>query len=108
MQIGSLSVEQTSNLVQLGALRRIEEIGREIDGLKSAFPAMFDAPAHRGPGRKPALKKAIITTASATVRPAVRPAPKRGGWKMSAAQRRAVSKRMKKYWTARRKAKRAN
>ena len=56
MQIGSLSVEQTSNLVQLGALRRIEEIGREIDGLKSAFPAMFDAPAHRGPGRKPALR----------------------------------------------------
>ena len=66
----------------------------ERDRLNRAIAALqgLDAPKRRGrpPGSK--TKKAV-------------PAKKRGRRKMSAAQKKAVSERMRKYWASRRKGK---
>lgn len=69
-------------LAALGARVKIAELEKEIADLKRRFPGANGGNA----------------AASATVR-------KRKG--MSTAQRKAVSARMKKYWAARRKAKKA-
>lgn len=69
----------------IGARVRLEEINREAAAIRSAFPDLGDS----------ALPRARTAKKSG----------KRGGWTMSAAQKRAVSARMKKYWKARREAK---
>lgn len=74
---------------RLGAMRRLEELRQEEAKIRAAFPELF-----RG-GR--------AATAATAADGAERPARRRRT--MTAAQRKAVSERMKKYWAARRKAK---
>ena len=80
MAKSSLSIEQLGRLARHGAAAAIVELEREIAAIRSAFPGVGSRPVgKRGGGRK------------------------RSG--MSAAARKAVSARMKKYWAARRAAK---
>jgi hypothetical protein len=77
-----------------GAEVRLAELNQELAAIYAAFPDLRSGRGARG-GRKQA---ALAAPASATPR-----ARKRRG--MSAAQRKAVSARMKRYWAERRKAK---
>jgi hypothetical protein len=74
----------------LGAARRLEELRREEAALRAAFPGLGSAAAERG-------RRQAQAGNGATAR-------RRRRRKMSAAQKRAVSQRMKKYWAERRKA----
>lgn len=77
--------EALKKLALLGARARLEELRQEEAAIRSAFPELF-----RG-GRSAAAA-----------------APRKGRRRgMSAAGRKAVSERMKKYWAERRKAKHA-
>jgi hypothetical protein len=71
----------------VGARARLEELRREEASLRGDFPELF-----RGTG---APQRASSTSTKAT--------PARGRRSMSAAQRKAVSERMRKYWADRRK-----
>ena len=73
----------------MGAKSRLEELKREETAIRSAFPDLFG----RRRGRR------------AAAAPAGRRRRKRSG--MSAAARKEVSVRMKKYWAERRKSKAA-
>jgi hypothetical protein len=84
------------DLARLGAQARLAEIAREIDSLHRAFP---DLPVPRRRGRPPRY-----SAANATVDKREPTRRRRNRNRMSAAARRAVSVRMKKYWAARRKA----
>jgi hypothetical protein len=80
---------------KLGAMRRLEELRQEESRIRAAFPELFR------PGRRTqSAGSAAASVASDAGAPRRR---RRSG--MSAAQRKAVSDRMKKYWAARRKAK---
>jgi hypothetical protein len=78
-RLADLSKDQLKRLAALGAQARLEELRREEAAIRQAFPEL---------GRK---------SAGAAVKRS----------HMSAAARRAVSERMKKYWAERRKAKAA-
>jgi hypothetical protein len=80
-----LKRDALERLAQLGARARLDELRREVDAIRRAFPDLF------GRGRRRAR----------AVRSSRGRRRKRG--RMSAAARRAVSARMKKYWAARRK-----
>ncbi len=92
----SLSPVELKQLARIGAAARIKELEREIASLRRAFPSLG------------------TSSASAAVAPELN-APKAGrkakagrrGRRspMSAAERKAVSQRMQKYWAERRKAK---
>lgn len=88
-----MSRDELQRLARMGAKSRLEELRREEASIRRAFPELF-----RGRGRQ-----AAATDASAGTRGRGR---RRRG-RMSAAARKAVSARMKKYWAARRKAKAA-
>lgn len=86
----SLSRNELNGLARVGAQARLAEIDRERQSILRAFPDLSGG--RRG---RPAKKRA-----AAGVR------ARRGRRRaMSAAERRAVSVRMKKYWAGRRKAK---
>jgi hypothetical protein len=86
--VADLSREQIQRLARLGAQARLEELRREEASIRRAFPDLFG-----GRGRRPGASDSA-------------PAPrKRARSRMSAASRKAVSDRMKKYWAERRKAK---
>ena len=87
--MADLSRDELQRLARLGAKSRLDELRREEAAIRRAFPDLFG----RGRGRQ--------TAASAGAGGRRR---RRG---MSAAGRRAVSIRMKKYWAERRKAKAA-
>jgi hypothetical protein len=78
--VSDLNHEQLRRLARLGAKARLEEIRQEEAAIRAAFPDLFGA------------------------RAATR-AKRRGRRTMSAAARKAVSERMRKYWADRRKAK---
>ena len=80
----SLSQSQLKDLARHGAVARIQELETEIATIRAAFPGLDGA----RPGRR-------------SGRPAAAPAPHKRR-PMSAAARKAVSLRMKKYWAARR------
>ena len=84
-----LSSDQLRRLARLGAATRLEELRKEEAAIRRSFPEIGQV-MRRGPGRP-------AKAASA--------APARRRPKMSAAGRKAVSVRMKKYWADRRKAK---
>jgi hypothetical protein len=92
----NLSREELRRLAKLGAHLRLDELDSERRAVHAAFPDL--ATAARRTRRQPAAKPAPAARAE-------KPAPKRRT--MSAAQRKAVSERMKKYWAERRKAKAA-
>ena len=103
--MANLNDEQLRRLTRLGAVARLEQIKEEEAAIRAEFPELFGGRAAgssgRGRGRRgrrgrpPASESAGATKAR---KRAGRPA-------MSAAQRRAVSERMKRYWAERRKAK---
>ena len=76
MAKSALSIEQLRNLARRGAAAAIAELERQIEAIRKAFPDV---------GRK-----------------AVKHSRGRKRSRMSAAARKAVSARMKKYWAARR------
>jgi len=85
--LANLNQEQLRRLARLGAQARLEELRQEEAAIRVAFPDLF------GRGRTPAPN-------GEASRPRRRRRPA-----MSAAARKAVSERMRKYWAERRKAK---
>jgi hypothetical protein len=83
--VADLSRVELHRLARLGAKSRLEELKQEEAAIRRAFPGLVG-----GRGRQSAGTGA---------------APRRRRKGMSAAARKAVSERMKKYWAARRKAK---
>jgi len=89
--LADLSKEQLRQLAAMGAQARLEELRSEEAAIRQAFPEL---------GRKSSSLQVVAAAADVSA-----PAAKRS--RMSAAARRAVSERMKKYWAERRKAKNA-
>ncbi|HWF83803.1 MAG TPA: hypothetical protein VG222_03110 [Vicinamibacterales bacterium] len=90
--MADLSNEQIQRLARLGAKARLEELRREEAAIRQAFPDLSGGRASGAGGRKSGAGPA----------PAAAPRTKR---RMTAAARKAVSDRMRKYWAERRKAK---
>jgi len=86
-RVASLNTEQLRRLARLGAIARLEQLKQEETAIRSEFPELF------GRGRRAAPEAAKV----AKRRPRRR--------KMSRAEKKAVSERMRKYWAERRKAK---
>jgi hypothetical protein len=89
--VADLSRDALRRLAQLGARARLEELRREEAAIRRAFPDLF--------GRRRGRPKNSAPEGGAAKRG---PRKRRRG-RMSAAARRAVSQRMKKYWADRRK-----
>jgi len=87
--VADLNREQIQRLARLGAQARLDELRREEAAIRQAFPDLFG---RRGGGARKSGPDASV-------------APKRRRSRMSAAARKAVSERMRKYWAERRKAK---
>ena len=85
-----LSRDQLHRLARLGAQSRLAELRKEEAAIRGAFPDLF-----RGAGGAAKGARGAATASKKRTR-------KRR--KMSAAEKRAVSERMKKYWADRRKA----
>jgi len=85
--VANLNTEQLRRLARLGAIARLEQLKQEEAAIRAEFPELF------GRGRR----SAVADTAKAGRR--------RRRRKMSAAGRKAVSERMRKYWAERRKSK---
>jgi hypothetical protein len=103
---GVLTSDDLRRLARLGAMRRLEEIRREEAAIRSSFPELFDharPEGRRRPGRPAKAAAAAAAPAEAPARRGRKAAKRRP--KMSAAQKKAVSERMRKYWAERRKAK---
>lgn len=88
--VANLTADQLRRLARLGATSRLEQIRAEEAAIRGEFPELFGRGANRG------------STGTAAAAPA---AKRRRRSAMSAAQRKAVSERMRKYWADRRKAK---
>jgi hypothetical protein len=89
--------KHSSHILELarhGAQHRYAELKAEIATLTRHFPELARGAVKKG---RKAVRNAVSAVES-------KPKPRR---KMSAAARKAVSQRMKKYWAARRKAKKA-
>jgi hypothetical protein len=88
-----LTAADLHRLARLGAAAKLAQLEREIAALKRAFP-----------GVKPQAAPPAPPPGAPQPGPAAPPAPRGRRSPMSAAERRAVSERMKRYWDARRKA----
>jgi hypothetical protein len=86
-----LNPEQLRRLARLGAVARLEQLRQEEAAIRTEFPELF------GRGRR--------TAAVAAEKPARGRKRARNRKPMTAAQKKAVSERMRKYWAERRKAK---
>jgi hypothetical protein len=86
--VANLSQEQLRRLARLGAMARLEQLRQEEAAIRGEFPELF------GRGRQAQAGDSGVKRG--------RPRRRRA---MSAAARRAVSVRMRKYWAERRKAK---
>lgn len=97
-----LSKDDLRRFARLGAMKRLDDIRGEEAAIRHTFPELFAGAAaaaapkagKAGKARKPAKASKAATPAKARKRST-----------MSAAMRKEVSERMKKYWAARRKAK---
>ena len=100
-----LSRDEMRRLARLGAERRLEELRQEEASIRAAFPdlgAVAVSRRGRRAGRGTAAPTPAATGADAKrAKATTRRRPRR---KMSAAEKKAVSERMRKYWAARRKA----
>jgi hypothetical protein len=85
--VADLTREELERLARLGAKSRLDELRREEAAIRRAFPDLFGGRGRQSPGSPG------------------RPARRRRRKGMSAAARKAVSDRMKRYWAARRKEK---
>jgi len=88
--VPSLSRSEMLRLARAGAQARVIELRQELESLYRSFPDL------RGGGRAPRHDSAGVRK-QRSPRGAAR---KARGW--TAAQRRAVAERMKRYWAARR------
>jgi hypothetical protein len=90
---------QIHELAKRGAKARIEELTGEIEAIRRMFPGLEGngVPAR---ARRAVSVKAVATSKGNDTGP--KKAGKRSGW--SAAARKAVGLRMKRYWAARKKA----
>ena len=88
--MASLNQDQLRRLARLGAVARLEQLRQEEAAIRAEFPELF------GRGRKGVEDGRAAAT---------RPAGGRRRKAMSAANRKAVSERMRKYWAEQRKAK---
>jgi hypothetical protein len=88
--VANLNTEQLRRLARLGAVARLEQLREEEAAIRAEFPELF------GRGRRGAQTTGLRE-------PQARPRRRRKP--MSAAQKKAVSERMRKYWAERRKAK---
>jgi hypothetical protein len=82
---GSLNAERLRELARAGAEQAVKQLRAEIVAIERTFPELALSK------RRRALRRSIDQAARRTTR-------------MSAAARKAVSDRMKKYWAERRKA----
>lgn len=98
-----LSREALRRLARLGAARRLEELRQEEAAIRAAFPDLDDDVSSRQ-GRRGLSSTAARKTQRAANDQRVSAAKAKRHYKMSPAQKRAVSERMKKYWAAKRKA----
>lgn len=89
-----LTADELHRLARIGAAAKLAQLEREIAALKRAFPGLK---AQRAPAAAPAAGPAPPQPPEPPARPPSRRSP------MSAAERKAVSERMKRYWDARRK-----
>jgi hypothetical protein len=102
-----LSRQQLQHLARLGAERRLQELRDEEAAIRAAFPDLGGSSRGSvGPGgpRRRGRRAAAARTRGSAAKVTASAAKTRRGSTMTAAQRRAVSERMKKYWAARRKA----
>lgn len=90
--MADLSRQQLQRLARRGAQALLTELEQEAAAIRRAFPDLF------GRGRRRGRKAAVGSATGAT-------GGRRRRRGMSAAARKAVSERMKKYWAERRKAK---
>jgi hypothetical protein len=86
--VANLNQEQLRRLARLGAMARLEQLRQEEAAIRGEFPELF------GRGRQAQSHDGPVTSGR-----------RRRHRTMSAAGRRAVSVRMRKYWAERRKAK---
>jgi hypothetical protein len=94
-------------LAQLGARARLSQLQEEMNELKQAFPDLGSrepATPIRRRGRRPKVATESPVEQSAEAPQEAAPAVVRKRKPMTAAQKRSVGERMKKYWAARRKA----
>ena len=87
-----LTRDELMRLARVGAATRLAELRQEIAGLEAMVGEARRGVAAAPRGRKRARRRAA-------------PAPRRAAPAWSAVARKAVSLRMKKYWAARRQAK---
>ena len=87
--MADLSREQLHGLARLGAEARLQELRREEAAIRQAFPELFRQ------------NKGQQASADAEAPGMVR----KRRYRMSAAQKKVVSERMRKYWAARRRQK---
>jgi len=91
-----LNPTDLNKYARIGAAMKLAELEHEIAALRRAFPGLTSATAASKTPATPAAKAA----------PVGKPARRRGRKRpMSAAERKAVSERMKKYWAERNKTK---
>jgi hypothetical protein len=88
--VANLNQDQLRRLARLGAVARMEQLREEEAAIRAEFPELFGG--RRGNGR---VKNGEMKSAGTRTR-------RRKA--MSAAQRKEVSERMRKYWAERRKA----
>ena len=93
--MANLSQEQLRRLARLGAMARLEQLRQEEAAIRAAFPELF------GRGRRGGAGTGTASNGQARSAGGRR----RRRRAMSAAGRKAVSERMRKYWAERRKAK---
>jgi hypothetical protein len=83
--MANLNQEQLRRLARLGAVARLEQLREEEAAIRAEFPELFGGRRGSGQDKQAGSKRRR------------RPA-------MTAAQKKAVSERMRKYWAERRKA----
>ena len=89
--MANLNREQLRRLARLGAIARLSQLREEEAAIRAEFPELFGR-AQRAGGTSQASAPAKATR-------------RRRRQSMSAAARKAVSERMRKYWAERRKTK---
>jgi hypothetical protein len=89
----AISREELLRLARAGATARVKELQDELESIYRTFPDL------RGGGRR-AAPRAAAASAKPTSRRATAGGATKRAW--SAADRKAVSERMKKYWAQRR------
>ena len=101
--MANLNTEQLRRLARLGAVARLQEIRAEETAIRAEFPELFSGGAVRGGGRGRGRARAAASATAASGTDGGGQTRRRR--KMSAAARKEVSERMRKYWADRRKAK---